>query len=191
MKASHAMRRAQGVRLFVLAALGSYRLCFRCRTIMNHAYKHEYPIWHHVSDRIPTREVCSQVDVIMWSPEWATWLKGNFTFWSEDEQEWSIYNQFTDRYEVMGPPFPLYWCEPIPPGQTGKSHDVSHGKPLDRVVEDLRMAMSEVRDAVEDAYDLNMERSRILQAVERGLSDPCGTPGTATGTDRGPQATTG
>jgi hypothetical protein len=51
----------------------------------------------------------------MWSPEWATWLKGMFTFWRDEPPEWSLYNQQTDRYEEMGNPLPEYWCAPVLP----------------------------------------------------------------------------
>ena len=68
--------------------------------------------WIAVADKLPG-QVGDQVDVLMWSPEWATWLKGMVTRW-EDECEWAIYNQQDDRYHEWPYP-PEFWMSPILP----------------------------------------------------------------------------
>ena len=39
--------------------------------------------WNKTSDKLPTTETGEQVDVIMWSPTWATWMKGVFEYWPD------------------------------------------------------------------------------------------------------------
>jgi len=68
--------------------------------------------WVKTADKLPG-QIGDQVDVLMWSPEWATWLKGMVTRW-EDECEWSIYNQQDDRYHDWHYP-PAFWMSPILP----------------------------------------------------------------------------
>ena len=68
--------------------------------------------WVRTADKLPG-QVGDQVDVLMWSPEWATWLKGMVNRW-EDECEWSIYNQQDDRYHEWPYP-PEFWMSPILP----------------------------------------------------------------------------
>jgi hypothetical protein len=75
--------------------------------------------WVRTADKLPG-QIGDQVNVLMWSPEWATWLKGMVTRW-EDECEWSIYNQQDDRYHDWHYP-PEFWMSPILPNA-----EVSHG----------------------------------------------------------------
>ena len=69
--------------------------------------------WIRTADQLPG-EIGGQVDIIMWSPEWATWLKGMVTRWSEEDCEWAIYNQQDDRYHEW-PYVPEFWMSPILP----------------------------------------------------------------------------
>lgn len=66
--------------------------------------------WNKTSDKLPTTEIGEQVDVIMWSPTWATWMKGVFEYWPDGGPEWGQYDPFSDNHEVMGEPYPEYWC---------------------------------------------------------------------------------
>jgi hypothetical protein len=68
--------------------------------------------WVRTAERLPGK-IGEQVDVLMWSPEWATWLKGMVTRW-EDECEWAIYNQQDDRYHEWEH-VPEFWMSPILP----------------------------------------------------------------------------
>lgn len=70
--------------------------------------------WIKTIDKLPTSHVGEQVDVIMWSPGWATWIKGLMTYWP-DKPEWGQYNNYTDRFEDMCDPYPEYWCTVILP----------------------------------------------------------------------------
>ena len=75
-------------------------------------YEQMNPItWHKTSDRLPTTEIGGQVDVLMWSPGWGTWLKGVFTFWPE-KSEWLRYDQQIKRYHGEQEA-PEYWCAPV------------------------------------------------------------------------------
>lgn len=71
--------------------------------------KPDKPFWTATTDRLPTTAVGDQVDVLMWSPEWTTWLKGMFTMWNENWQEWSVYDQQNDRYYELGW-IPEFWA---------------------------------------------------------------------------------
>jgi hypothetical protein len=72
--------------------------------------------WVRTADRLPGEpgEPGEQTDVIMWSPEWATWLKGMTTRWMDGSCEWAIYNQQDDRYHDWEYP-PEFWMSPILP----------------------------------------------------------------------------
>jgi hypothetical protein len=69
--------------------------------------------WVRTSDRLPG-EPGEQTDILMWSPEWATWLKGMLTRWMDGSCEWAIYNQQDDRYHEWEYP-PEFWMSPILP----------------------------------------------------------------------------
>lgn len=71
--------------------------------------------WVKTADRLPC-EVGEQSDIMMWSPEWATWLKGMVTRWA-DGCEWAIYNQQDDRY-IEWEHVPEFWMSPILPNET-------------------------------------------------------------------------
>jgi len=69
--------------------------------------------WVKTSDSLPgiADEQCG---VLMWSPGWATWLKGMITRWADGSAEWSIYDQQNDRYYECEYP-PEYWLCPYEP----------------------------------------------------------------------------
>jgi hypothetical protein len=69
-------------------------------------------VWARTAERLPG-QIGDQVDVLMWSPEWATWLKGMVTRWP-DGCEWEIYNQQDDRYHEWHH-VPEFWMFPILP----------------------------------------------------------------------------
>ena len=69
--------------------------------------------WVKTSDRLPG-EPGEQTDILMWSPEWATWMKGMVTRWMDGSCEWAIYNQQDDRYHEWEYP-PEFWMSPILP----------------------------------------------------------------------------
>ena len=69
--------------------------------------------WVKTADRLPG-EPGEQVDILMWSPEWATWLKGMVTRWEDGKCEWAIYNQQDDRY-LEWEHVPEFWLAPILP----------------------------------------------------------------------------
>lgn len=70
--------------------------------------------WVRTADRLPGSpdEIGNQTDVLMWSPGWATWLKGMCTRWG-DETTWSLHDQMNDRYELFEV-VPEFWYEPKP-----------------------------------------------------------------------------
>lgn len=72
-----------------------------------------FPAWVRTVDMLPG-EPGEQADVLMWSPEWATWLKGMVTRWENDACEWAIYNQQDDRYHEWEH-VPEFWMSPILP----------------------------------------------------------------------------
>jgi hypothetical protein len=69
-------------------------------------------VWIKTSDRLPGN-VGDQLDILMWSPEWSTWLKGMVTIW-EERCEWAIYDWQNDRYYEW-PYAPEFWMSPILP----------------------------------------------------------------------------
>jgi hypothetical protein len=75
--------------------------------------------WVRTTDRLPG-EPGEQTGVLMWSSEWATWLKGMVTRWMDGSCEWSIYNQQDDRYHDWGH-VPEYWMSPILPNTTAQT----------------------------------------------------------------------
>lgn len=75
--------------------------------------------WVRTANRLPG-EPGEQTDVLMWSPEWATWLKGMVTRWMDGTCEWSIYNQQDDRYHEWEYP-PEFWMCPILPNAIGET----------------------------------------------------------------------
>lgn len=72
-----------------------------------------FSAWVRTVDMLPG-EPGEQADVLMWSPEWATWLKGMVTRWENDACEWAIYNQQDDRYHEWEH-VPEFWMSPILP----------------------------------------------------------------------------
>lgn len=68
-------------------------------------------MWNKTADCIPTATPGEQIEVLMWSPQWATWLKGLYTHGVA--QEWALYNQQDDRYEDF-PELPEFWMRPWP-----------------------------------------------------------------------------
>ena len=69
-------------------------------------------MWKETAKSLPTATPGEQVEVLMWSPQWATWLKGLYTHLG-DTQEWALYNQQEDRYEVFAE-LPMFWMRPWP-----------------------------------------------------------------------------
>jgi hypothetical protein len=69
--------------------------------------------WVRTADRLPGK-AGEQSDILMWSPEWATWLKGMVTQWADGSCEWAIYNQQDDQYHEWDHP-PEFWCSPSLP----------------------------------------------------------------------------
>ena len=63
--------------------------------------------WNKTSEISPTSIPGNQVDVILWSEGWATWMKGMFTNWP-DFPQWSFYNLEEDRY-YDSDLIPDYW----------------------------------------------------------------------------------
>jgi len=83
--------------------------------------------WVRTSDRLPG-EIGDQADVLMWSPEWATWLKGLVTRWTDGSCEWAIYNQQDDRYHEWEYP-PEFWMAPILPNNKDQAQPDNQNKP--------------------------------------------------------------
>ena len=69
--------------------------------------------WVRTADRLPC-EAGEQANILMWSPGWATWLKGMATRWRDGSCEWAIYNQQQDRYHQWEHQ-PEFWMAPILP----------------------------------------------------------------------------
>jgi hypothetical protein len=82
------------------------------------AASHDLFGWVKTSDRLPG-EPGEQTEILMWSPEWATWLKGMVTRWADESCEWSIYNQQDDRHHEWEYT-PEFWMSPILPND--KAH---------------------------------------------------------------------
>lgn len=54
--------------------------------------------WIKTSEKPPTaKEAGQQLDVLMWSPEWATFMRGMVTLF-QDGLEWAVYDQQNDKY---------------------------------------------------------------------------------------------
>ncbi len=81
---------------------------------------HDAPTWVRTSDRLPG-ELGEQTDILMWSPEWATWLKGMVTRCMDGTCEWDIYDQQEDRYHKWEYP-PEFWMSPIMPTDQVEVH---------------------------------------------------------------------
>lgn len=64
-------------------------------------------VWVRTTDRLPCLPG-EQADILMWSPEWATWLKGLVTVWGAGIAEWAMYDQQNDRYHAFEH-VPEYW----------------------------------------------------------------------------------
>ena len=71
--------------------------------------------WVRTADRLPGANAGDQTNVLMWSPEWATWLKGMVTLLDGNTScEWSLYDQENDRYHVWEH-IPEFWLSPSLP----------------------------------------------------------------------------
>lgn len=68
--------------------------------------------WVATADRLPGK-IGDQIDVLMWSPHWATWLKGTVIRWGTGP-EWAIYDQLEDRYYDWEEA-PEFWMVPSLP----------------------------------------------------------------------------
>ena len=53
--------------------------------------------WIRTKDKLPC-SVNEQVDLLMWSPGWATWLPGMFTHY-HDGGTWSLYLTDNDKFK--------------------------------------------------------------------------------------------
>jgi hypothetical protein len=61
--------------------------------------------WVKTKDELPCK-VGEQVDILMWSPHWATWQHGMCTVW-EDEVDWACYDASNDKFFDFDEP--EYW----------------------------------------------------------------------------------
>jgi hypothetical protein len=69
--------------------------------------------WVRTSDRLPGR-IGEQTHLLMWSLEWATWIKGMATRVSGDACEWAYYDFADDKFYEFEQ-CPEYWMSPILP----------------------------------------------------------------------------
>ena len=63
--------------------------------------------WIETSEKLPC-EIGEQCEVIMWSPGWATWLKGLYTRFLDGTSEWCVSDQQEDEVCDL-PEAPEYW----------------------------------------------------------------------------------
>ena len=64
--------------------------------------------WVRTKDKLPC-EVGEQVFILMWSPHWAKWVDGMFTYY-EDKQAWASYDPNEDRFYDWHEP-PEWWLK--------------------------------------------------------------------------------
>lgn len=69
--------------------------------------------WVRTEDRLPTDKSGGQVFILMWSPQWATWIHGMYTHYGDASPEtgaWAMYDPSEDRFYDW-PEAPEWWCE--------------------------------------------------------------------------------
>jgi hypothetical protein len=68
--------------------------------------------WNKTSERLPADATdltgVFQINVVMWSDGWGSWLKGVFTSCGKGRYEWADYDQKKDRLYTLDSP-PEYW----------------------------------------------------------------------------------
>lgn len=86
--------------------------------------------WHKTSEQLPTCDKDGQVEVIMWSPGWATWLKGMYSAWLDGHERWATCDSESGRLESVDPLMvPEYWLAPgLPTSPETVSHYAQTGK---------------------------------------------------------------
>lgn len=68
-------------------------------------------MWVRTSEKPPCKGFGEQKHILMWSPQWATWMRGMYTCWGPEKQpEWAMYNPVDDRFYDC-PEAPEWWCE--------------------------------------------------------------------------------
>jgi len=75
---------------------------------------HSSGTWIKTAEQLPRTTPGEQAFILMWSPEWATWVQGMFTFYEAYEGSWAVYDAYEDRFYDWHEE-PEYWCEIITP----------------------------------------------------------------------------
>ena len=140
-------------------------------------------MWIETALELPGKQG-EQTDVIMYSPEWATWIKGMVTRWENDELEWSVYDQQNDKYLVWSRP-PKYWMRPVLPSNSNLPKKASR-KTFDTPETDANCWKSSVREHAPElcyadfARKLELERDAVIAQnaeIFRNLGLPHGDMG--------------